>query len=161
MTEANHYHITVSDKMTPRALAQMIANFATGIIVLFVFLPHLVPASLVMTVESLAYLPDSQRMLQERTVKLRNPELGWTAQIHELGSSHQTLLCQGDGQFVYAKGNKRFSMEIDRWVGEDGCQDKMKPGGIYIARATWTYDWLIHKWTTEAVSPPFTYNPSD
>ena len=73
---------------------------------------------------------------QHRTVTAENAILArWEAKVLQSGE----IVCEGSGVWEYASGEQTATLEFDRWVGEEGCFAKLKPGVKYQLAAE--YKW--------------------
>ena len=83
----------------------------------------------------------------------------WDAEIFEIGDEGVLLPteCKGGGAHSYTWGDGRniaaFRAPLNVWVGDPDC--KLRPGGVYIAEATWKFFALGAERRVTARSPAF------
>lgn len=64
---------------------------------------------------------------QVRTVRGARPVAAiWTASLRRADTD--AVICSGQGHFRYPPGLRSPVLPIDRWVGEEGCWDKVPLG---------------------------------
>lgn len=96
-------------------------------------------ASAGIVVHSLTFTNDPEPAIyQHRTVTAQNALTArWAAEIRLNGKPLE--YCSGNGTWDYPAGEKTPRIQIDEWVGRDGCWDRL-PAGVPLqgcAKYTW------------------------
>lgn len=89
------------------------------------------------TIHSLTFVNDpGPAIVQSRTVSAQNAIFaGWEAKISVGGKA----ICEGSGSWSYPAGTKAPVIDVDEWVGDVGCWDRL-PVGVTM-QACSEYKW--------------------
>lgn len=109
--------------------------------VVSIFIPDIPP----IVVHDLAV--DGGMVTQSRTVTVDGDKFfaKWEAQIENAETGD--IVCKGSGSWNYEVGTMDAKMDLQTWVGQEGCVYDSLPNGRYVPVATWYWgsDQTSHK----------------
>lgn len=114
--------------------------FGSGILVVVgsAILQSVLPGPSPIVVHELSY--DSGFVTQDRTVSVEDGVFfaQWRAEVVEATSGSLVADCAGEGSWNYTSGRSAPEMTLQRWTGNEACDESKLPDEFYL-RATWVW----------------------